>query len=139
MILTGGRKVFSVELNSDRDVALARRRIGDFMKEQGSRDLMQTRFVTAVSEIARNAVTHGRGGSIAVFSFPDGRRIGIECRDSGPGILDIGAAMTDGFSTRGSLGRGLGGAKRLSSDFEIESTPESGTVVRMTGLLQTRR
>lgn len=139
MILSGGRKAFSVELKSDRDVALARRRVGDFMKEQGSRDLMQTRFVTAVSEIARNAVLHGGGGSITVYSFDDRRRIGIECRDSGPGIADIEAAMTDGFSTRGSLGRGLGGAKRLSSAFEIESAPGTGTAVRMTGLLQTRR
>ena len=139
MILSGGRKAFSVELKSDRDVALARRRVGDFMKEQGSRDLMQTRFVTAVSEIARNAVRHGGGGSIVVYSFPDKRRIGIECLDSGPGIADIDAAMADGFSTLGSLGRGLGGAKRLSSSFEIESTPGSGTIVRMTGLLQTRR
>nr|WP_246586897.1 ATP-binding protein [Stakelama flava] len=137
--MTGGRKVFSVELRSDRDVAIARRRVGDFMKEQGSRELMQARFVTAVSEVARNAVVHGGGGSLGVFSFPDRRLVGVECRDSGRGIADIDAAMVDGFSTRNSLGRGLGGAKRLSDAFEIESRPGTGTVVRLTGLLQTRR
>jgi serine/threonine-protein kinase RsbT len=139
MILTGARKAFSLELKSVRDVALARRRVGDFMQQRGSRDLMQTRFVTAVSEIARNTVTHGRGGSMDVFSFSDKRRIGVEFRDGGPGIPDIDAAMSDGFSTGGSLGRGLGGAKRLSSAFQIESTPGSGTIVRMTGLLQNTR
>lgn len=139
MILSGGRKAFSVELKSDRDVAFARRRVGDFMKEQGSRDLMQTRFVTAVSEIARNVITHGGGGSMTVYSFRDSRRIGVECRDSGPGISDIDAALADGFSTGSGLGRGLGGAKRLSYSFEIESKPGAGTIVRMTGLLQTRR
>lgn len=138
MILADGRKVSSVELKADRDVALARRRVGDLMKEQGSRDLMQTRFVTAVSEIARNAVTHGGGGTLALYTFVGQRKIGVECRDNGPGIADIDAALVDGFSTRGSLGRGLGGAKRLSSAFEIESPPEGGTIVRMTGSLQTR-
>lgn len=138
MILAGGRKVFSVELKGDRDVALARRRVADFMKEQGSRDLMQTRFVTAVSEIARNAVIHGGGGKMILYAFAGERKIGVECRDSGPGIPNVDAAMVDGYSTRGSLGRGLGGAKRLASAFEIESRPGTGTTVRITGLLQTR-
>lgn len=139
MILASGRKTTSLELKTDRDVALARRRVGDLMKEQGSRDLMQTRFVTAVSEIARNALIHGGGGQLSLYTFPGNRKIGIECRDSGPGIEDIDAALIDGFSTgRGSLGRGLGGAKRLAHEFEIESSTSAGTVVRMTGLLASR-
>lgn len=138
MILQGGRKVSTVELKSDRDVALARRQVGDLMKQQGCRELMQTRFVTAVSEIARNAVIHGGGGRLSVYSFPGGRKIGIECTDNGTGIFDLATAMVDGFSTRGSLGRGLGGARRLAHDFEIDSKSGAGTVVRMTGLLQTR-
>lgn len=137
MIPTGARKVLSLELKSDRDVALTRRRVGDFMTQQGSSDLMRTRFVTAVSEVARNAVTHGGGGTIALYSLP-GRGVLVECSDSGKGIADIDAAMADGYTTGGGLGRGLGGAKRLSVDFEIESVVGAGTKVRMTGLLRNR-
>lgn len=137
MIPSGARKVLSLELKSDRDVALTRRRVGDFMTQQGSSDLMRTRFVTAVSEVARNAVTHGGGGTIALYSLP-GRGVLVECSDKGEGIADIDAAMADGFTTRGGMGRGLGGAKRLSVDFEIESVPGAGTTVRMTGLLRNR-
>lgn len=109
------------------------------MKAKGSRDLMTTRFVTAVSEIARNAATHGKGGRLLVFDLPDPKMIGVECIDEGDGIPDIEKALSDGFSTRqNSLGRGLGGAKRLARTFTIESEPGKGTVVRMTGLCKTR-
>ncbi|WP_299308981.1 ATP-binding protein [uncultured Croceicoccus sp.] len=138
MILKGGRRIALLDLVTDRDVAIARRRVGDAMAKRGCRELMQTRFVTAVSEIARNAIVHGGGGRLAIYEFPGNRKIGIECIDEGPGIADVEQAMTDGFSTRDSLGRGLGGAKRLSHEFEIETHGETGTIVRMTGLQNTR-
>ena len=109
------------------------------MKAKGARDLMQTRFVTAVSEISRNAVTHGGGGRLTIYEMADNRRIGVECTDEGNGIADIDAALVDGFSTgKGSMGRGMGGAKRLAEEFMIESTVGKGTVVRMIGICKTR-
>ena len=138
MILSGGRKLAAVTLSASGDVAIARRKVGDAMASLGAREIMRTRFVTAVSEIARNAVMHGGGGTMTVYGFPGNRKIGIECRDNGPGIADIPAAMADGFSTKDSLGRGLGGAKRLSHEFEIESNNGKGTIVRMTGLQDLR-
>ncbi len=109
------------------------------MKAKGSRDLMITRFVTAVSEIARNAATHGEGGRMLIYDLPDPTLIGVEFIDEGRGIRDVETALTDGYSTRkNSLGRGLGGAKRLANTFTIESKPDKGTVVRMTGICTKR-
>ncbi|MFB0610694.1 ATP-binding protein [Aurantiacibacter poecillastricola] len=139
MAFPGARKIATIELRTDRDVAKARSRVSEIMKAKGSRDLMTTRFVTAVSEIARNAATHGKGGRLLVYDMPDPRLIGVECVDEGSGIEDVERAMVDGYSTRqNSLGRGLGGAKRLAKTFTIESTPGKGTVVRMTGICTTR-
>lgn len=139
MAFPGARKVATIDLRTDRDVAGARSRVTEIMKAKGSRDLMTTRFVTAVSEIARNAAIHGSGGRLLVYDLPDPRLIGVECVDEGQGIPDVEMALADGFSTRrNSLGRGLGGAKRLAKTFTIESTPGKGTVVRMTGICTSR-
>ncbi len=91
----------------------------------------QTKIVTAASELGRNTIQHGRGGRAEVASISDPRRKGIrlEFLDDGPGIADIEQALVDGFSTGGGLGLGLSGAKRLSNEFEIESTPGKGTRV----------
>ena len=133
------RKVATVELTRDREVVRARSKVAEAMKSQGSSDLMQTRFVTAVSEVVRNALTHGKGGTLDVFVFPDKCHVGIICRDSGGGIADLDTAMVDGFTTRrGSMGRGLGGAKRLAKAFEIESSASKGTTVRMLGSCKLR-
>ncbi|MBZ6378006.1 ATP-binding protein [Pacificimonas flava] len=129
------KRAASLDLATDRDVARARTVVGRIMKEQDAKVLMQTRFVTAVSEIARNAVRHGGGGTMEVYLLPGGR-IGVECRDEGPGIADVEAALTDGFSTINSMGRGLGGAKRLSELFIIETMPNEGTTIRMTSRLR---
>ena len=139
MVFDEADRVATIELVRDRDVVLARSRVADAMKACGSSDLMQTRFVTAVSEVVRNALTHAGGGTLAIYAMPTKRQIGIECRDSGKGIANIDAAMADGFTPRrGSMGRGLGGAKRLSRDFDIESSPGIGTTVRMIGACSLR-
>jgi serine/threonine-protein kinase RsbT len=94
----------------------------------------QTKIVTAASELARNAVVHGRGGTVELERVEaDGRRgLRLTFTDHGPGIPDIETAMKDGFTTGGGLGLGLGGAKRLVNEFEIRSQPGAGTVVRVT-------
>ena len=93
-----------------------------------------TKIVTAASEIARNTLDYGRGGTMRIEEVRDGLRAGVRLtfEDQGPGIADLGRAMTDGYTSGGGMGLGLGGTKRLVDDFAIESTPGSGTRVTIT-------
>ena len=88
-------------------------------------------MVTAASELARNALEHGGGGTARVDLLVDGSRRGVRlvCEDRGPGIPDIELALRDGYTSRGGLGLGLGGARRLVNEFGIESQPGAGTRV----------
>ncbi|SFD18667.1 serine/threonine-protein kinase RsbT [Tropicimonas isoalkanivorans] len=101
------------------------------MKSRRASALRMTRFATAVSEIARNAVVHGGGGEISVSITADEQYLVVRCQDHGPGIGNLEQAMQDGYTSRDGLGRGLGGAKRLSDTFDIRSAPGEGTVVTM--------
>jgi serine/threonine-protein kinase RsbT len=94
----------------------------------------QTKIVTAASELARNALEHGKGGRCRLEVVRNGARQGLklEFEDNGPGIPDIELAMKDGYTTGGGLGLGLSGSKRLVNDFEIRSTPGRGTTVIIT-------
>jgi serine/threonine-protein kinase RsbT len=87
--------------------------------------------VTAASELARNTLVHGGGGTLTISEIERAGRIGIKLvfEDTGPGIPDIERALTDGFSTAKSMGLGLGGARRLVNEFEISSTVGVGTKV----------
>jgi serine/threonine-protein kinase RsbT len=89
--------------------------------------------VTAVSELARNTVVHGGGGSMRAGVMEQGPRTGVwvEFVDDGPGIADHEQAMREGFTTGNGLGLGLGGARRLVSEFELQSAPGEGTRVRV--------
>lgn len=91
----------------------------------------QTKIVTAASELARNTLDYGGGGDVSIELLQEDARRGIRLvfEDQGPGIADIERAMSDHFTTGGGLGLGLGGAKRLSSEFSIESTVGLGTRV----------
>lgn len=92
----------------------------------------QTKVVTAASELARNTLLHGGGGQalLELIADEEGRRgIRLIFSDQGPGIADIDQAMSDGFTSRGGLGLGLGGSKRLSHEFDVDSTPGAGTRV----------
>lgn len=91
----------------------------------------QTKIVTAASEIARNTVDYGGGGTLHLATVRLGARRGVRLvfTDQGPGIADLKLALTDGYTTGAGLGLGLSGAKRLSSEFDIKSTPGEGTVV----------
>ena len=92
----------------------------------------QTRLATIASELARNVVKYAGRGRLIAQPVTDGAgRAGLRLvfEDSGPGIRDVAAAMRDGFSTGGGLGKGLPGSKRLAHEFAIESSPEGGTRV----------
>jgi serine/threonine-protein kinase RsbT len=94
----------------------------------------QTKLVTAASELGRNILNYGGGGEMRMARLNEGTRIGLKLVfvDQGPGIPDIELAMKDGYTTGGGMGLGLGGAKRLSSEFRIESKVGAGTRVTIT-------
>jgi serine/threonine-protein kinase RsbT len=91
----------------------------------------QTKIVTAASELGRNTLEHGGGGSMELALVVNGVRRGIRMSfsDQGPGIPDIAQALKDGYTSGAGMGLGLGGSKRLMNEFEIESTPGGGTTV----------
>ena len=94
----------------------------------------QTKVVTAASELARNTLVYGGGGTVEVTTVDNGRRRGVRIvfADSGPGIADLDLALTDGYTTGGGLGLGLSGSRRLVDDFEIETSQETGTRITVT-------
>jgi serine/threonine-protein kinase RsbT len=116
------------------DIVIVRQRVRALAVELRLSLVDQTKIVTAASELARNTVVHGGGGVVELELLAEAGRRGIRLTftDHGPGIADIEAAMRDGYTTGGGLGFGLGGAKRLSGEFEIYSRPGEGTVVRIT-------
>jgi len=124
-------RVEELPIRSSEDVVLVRQAVRAKAIESGFSLVDQTKLVTAASELARNALEHGGGGSMRLELLNDGirRAVRLTFHDQGPGITDIGQALKDGFSTGGGLGLGLGGAKRLSNEFEIVSTPGQGTRV----------
>ncbi len=94
----------------------------------------QTKIVTAASELARNTLDYGGGGTARLQIVQNGMRKGIKLtfEDQGPGIPDIDLALKDGYTTGTGLGLGLSGAKRLSNEFEIYSKVGEGTRVSIT-------
>ncbi|MFE9118923.1 anti-sigma regulatory factor [Streptomyces sp. NPDC007172] len=91
----------------------------------------QTKMITAASELARNTLTYGGGGTVKAGTVSKGGKRGVAAifEDSGPGIPDIEQAMTDGWTSGGGLGLGLSGARRLVDDFDLNTAPGEGTVV----------
>jgi serine/threonine-protein kinase RsbT len=129
VLLSDQRTVQSAE-----DVVAIRQGVRQRAVELGFNLVDQTKIVTAASELARNTLQHGGGGRVTIDAVEDFGRRGIRLtfEDEGPGIPDLELAMKDGFTTGGGLGLGLSGARRLSSDFSIESTPGKGTRVTIT-------
>jgi serine/threonine-protein kinase RsbT len=124
----------TVPLRTSGDIVNVRRAVRTWAIEEGFSLIEQTKLVTAASELARNAIVHGGGGEAVIEVLNESYRTGLRLTfiDHGPGIPDIPAAMKDGYTTAGGLGLGLGGAKRLSDQFEIDSQPGKGTTARIT-------
>ena len=91
----------------------------------------QTKFVTATSELARNTLEHGGGGTMTAEIVENGLRQGLKLtfQDNGPGIPNIELALRDGYTTGGGMGLGLSGSRRLVNEFDIKSEPGRGTIV----------
>jgi len=121
------REVLPVRTSSD--VVLARQKVRQLAVELRFSLVDQTKLVTAASELARNALDHGKGGTMAVETLVNGARSGIRMifEDQGPGIANIEDALKDGFTTGSGMGLGLGGSKRLVNEFSIESEVGKGT------------
>jgi serine/threonine-protein kinase RsbT len=121
-------------VHSDEDVVRVRQVTRRWAVDLGFSLVDQTKIVTAASELARNTLVHGGGGLTRLEALQDGARRGLRLTftDKGPGIPDVQQALRDGYSTGLGLGLGLGGARRLSSEFELDSTPGQGTCVRIT-------
>ena len=124
----------SFEIRSANDIVRVRQRMREWAVEVGFGLVDQTKVVTAASELARNTLEHGGGGTARLELLVEGGRRGLRliCEDQGPGIADIQLALKDGYTSRGGLGLGRGGARRLVNDFAIESRVGEGTRVTAT-------
>jgi len=118
-------------IKSDADVVLVRQVVRNLAVELQFGIVDQTKIVTAASELARNALDYGGGGTATIESIEQTGRRGLRLifEDRGPGIPDVQLALKDGYSTGNGLGLGLSGARRLSSEFAIESEVGVGTKV----------
>ncbi len=121
-------------LGNEHDIVLGRQAVRRMAVEQGFSLVDQTKMVTAASELARNALIYGGGGTLKWMLLNDGAKRGLRLtfEDQGPGIANLDLAMTDGWTSGSGLGLGLTGARRLVNEFSIESTVGVGTRVVIT-------
>jgi serine/threonine-protein kinase RsbT len=124
----------SIPVRSSAEVVSVRHLVRKWAVELGFTLVEQTKIVTAASELARNMVDYGRGGTMTIEALEEGARKGLRLvfEDQGPGIADIQTALRDGYTTGSGMGLGLGGAKRLSNEFDIHSVVGEGTRVSIT-------
>ena len=121
----------TLPVTTSEQIVLVRQAVRQRAVDLGFSLVDQTKIVTAASELARNVLQHGGGGQATIEAVDASGRRGLRLtfEDQGPGIPDIDLAMKEGYTTAGGLGLGLPGAKRLSNDFFICSTPGKGTRV----------
>jgi serine/threonine-protein kinase RsbT len=118
-------------IQTSEDVVAVRQMVRQRAVELGFNLVDQTKIVTAASELARNTLQYGGGGTLRIEAVTEGARRGLRLifEDTGPGIANIELAMKDGYTTGNGLGLGLSGARRLSNEFKIDSEPGKGTRV----------
>jgi serine/threonine-protein kinase RsbT len=118
-------------ISTSEDVVAVRQAVRQRAVDLGFNLVDQTKIVTAASELARNTLQYGGGGTLRIEELLEGNRRGLRLvfEDNGPGIANIELAMKDGYTTGNGLGLGLSGAKRLSNEFAIQSKPGEGTRV----------
>jgi serine/threonine-protein kinase RsbT len=123
----------TVPIRSEQDIVLSRQLVRKLVQQLHFSLVDQTKMVTAASEIARNTLIYGGGGSMRWDLLDDGIRKGLRLvfEDRGPGIADIGLAMTDGWTSGSGLGKGLTGSKRLVNEFDLQTAPGQGTTVTL--------
>jgi serine/threonine-protein kinase RsbT len=124
----------TLEIRSQEQLSVARRTVQEWAVRLAFSVIDRTKLVTAASEIGRNTLVHGQGGTMRMDEVLENGLTGLRLvfQDQGPGIADIPRALTDGFSTGRSMGLGLGGAKRLVNEFHIQSSAGEGTTITLT-------
>jgi serine/threonine-protein kinase RsbT len=124
----------TASITTSGDIVRVRQLVREWAISLGFSLVEQTKMVTAASELARNALDYGGGGNVRVQALNNDTRRGLKLTfiDDGPGIADLDQALKDGFTTGRGMGLGLGGAKRLVNEFEIDSAPGRGTKVMIT-------
>lgn len=124
----------TMNIRSSADIVLVRQAVRAWAVQLGFSLVDQTKIVTAASELARNTMDYGGGGTVKLEALDNGIRRGLRLtfEDQGPGIPDIDLALKDGYTTGSGLGMGLSGSKRLVNEFEIVSRVGEGTRVTIT-------
>lgn len=125
-------QVLAIEANDG--VVMARQLVRGLAQECRLSLVEQTKLVTAASELARNTLIYGGGGTMTAALISERGRRGVRAvfLDHGPGIPDTDLALTDGWTSGTGMGLGLSGARRLVDDFDLESTLGQGTTVTIT-------
>lgn len=118
-------------LRQEADIVLCRQRVRALAQQAKFSLVDQTKFITAASELGRNAVSYGGGGEMRWEMLAEGSKVGVRLafEDHGPGIPDLELALTDGWTSGGGMGLGLSGSRRLVNEFDIRSEPGRGTCV----------
>jgi serine/threonine-protein kinase RsbT len=121
-------------IRKETDVVIVRQKVRAISVDLKFSLVDQTKMVTAASELARNVLIYGGGGTVAIEVLLREQRSGLRLtfEDQGPGIPDIELALQDGYTSGSGLGMGLGGARRLVNEFEITSRVGEGTRVIIT-------
>jgi serine/threonine-protein kinase RsbT len=124
----------TLPIKSSSDIVKVRQFAREWAVSLGFSLVEQTKVVTAASELARNVLDYGGSGKVELEVLQNELRQGLKLTfaDQGPGIADLEQALKDGFTTGSGMGLGLGGAKRLANEFEIDSAPGRGTKVSIT-------
>ena len=127
-------KAETVAVTAEPHIVLVRQAVRRLAVEIKLSLVDQTKIVTAASELARNLLIYGGGGEVTLEVLNEGMRQGLRVRfvDQGPGIPDLELALRDGYTSGSGMGLGLGGARRLVNEFNLQSKPGEGTQVTIT-------
>ena len=125
------KRLAHAELRCDLDLAVLLSGLRGALREAGLPPVEVARLLTVSSELGRNALKYAGGGRLTVdMSGAAPRWVEVCAEDRGPGIADVAAALTDRFSTGGTLGLGLPGVRRLRDQLDIQTRSGEGTRVR---------
>lgn len=119
-----------VPITDSSSVGEARRRGLHAAERLGFDDVKGGELALLITEVSRNILLHGNGGQAIILGVKNGHGpvAGILALDNGPGIADVQQAMSDGYSTGGTMGGGMGAMQRIANSLEI-FTAKNGTIV----------
>src|ERR1700759_4168478 len=123
--------MIALAVHDQSHVSETRRRATEMAARQGFGDADSGKVALVATELATNLLKHGNGGEVLVGPYGEGLDSGIEliALDKGPGISNLAASLTDGYSTAGTAGQGLGAIVRQSHFVDVASWPGVGTAI----------